>query len=242
MPSTVRADTYAGLRDNTRGVGVVSRSGAELIGRAAHAYDDQAEFQDELNAVLPSSPILINSHADWDWYERRQYQSLCFSRIPGQLCEDVFMPLLFTCDGLAEFGHSGIIATAVKYRQITANKSVFTGQLYVTFADQEVASMFQSYWRGRKMYTTPHILNAAGQITQYGRCENIECGEAGVVGQRHYSRSTHDRTFTRWGPDVWVFWGPCTNQSVNRNSLGLAPLPVHYMYGGSKVTNTTREF
>ena len=152
------------------------------------------------------------------------------------------MQLIFTCDGLATFGHSGIIATAVKYKQVTQNKTVFTGQLYVTFANQEVASMFQSYWRGRKMYTTPHTFNATGQITQYGRHGLIECGGSGVVGQRHYSRGMHDRTFTRWGPDVWVFWSPCANQTVNRLSLGLAPLPERYMYGGGEVTITRREF
>ena len=102
--------------------------------------------------------------------------------------------------------------------------------------------MFQSYWRGRWMYTSPHVVDANGQITQHGNYRMIECGSTGVVGRRHYVRGPHDRTFTRWGPDVWAFWSPCHNQIVNRLTLGLAPLPVRFMYGGGEVTITGREF
>jgi hypothetical protein len=41
--------------------------------------------------------------------------------------------------------------------------------------------------------------------------------------------------------DVWAFWSLCANQTVNRLTLGLAPLPERYMYGGGEVTITGRE-
>ena len=51
---------------------------------------------------------------------------MCFKYIPAEFYEEGFMERIFTCDGMAPFGHSGIIATAVKYKEVGANKTVLT--------------------------------------------------------------------------------------------------------------------
>ena len=149
------------------------------------------------------------------------------------------MERVFTCDGLCQFGHGGIISAAVSYKSVGQNKTAFTGQLYVSFANHEVASMFQSYWRDRPMYTSPHKRDDKGNIIERGQCRLMQCGPSNVVGKRHYKRGPYDRTFTRWGADVWQFWGPCSNQSTTRQMAGLEPIPDGFWFDGVWVNKIT---
>ena len=153
------------------------------------------------------------------------------------------MERILTCNGIARFGHCDIIAAAVKYKETGPNQYHFNGMIYLTFADQDVASLFQSYWCERAMYSSQNILDVNGNVTREGLFRNIQVGSASVVGQQHYHNAgPHNRTFTRWGPDVWAFWEPCRNQTVNRAGLGLPALPTHFQYDNREVTVTTREF
>ena len=152
------------------------------------------------------------------------------------------MERVLTCDGIGEFGHCGVISAAVKYKEVGQNKSAFTGQMFVSFATHEIASLYQSYWRDRPLFTSPHIRDENGRITQKGNSRLMQCGLSGVVGKRWYKRGPFDRTYTRWGADVWSFWGPSYNQSITRQMAGLDPLPEHFLFGGRRVTRSDRGY
>ena len=210
-PSSVRANIAADLRENAVGIGIYSNTQAHIVGKDPRGYDDRGAFEEELNALLPCKPTLINS--DRDWYECLNDCTLCFRSIPVGLAEEVSLEKLFTCDGCAPFGHCAIIATAVKHSQIGANMFDFNGMVCATFANQGLACMFQSYWRERPTYFTRSFFDANCRNIP-GHHRTLQVGSAPVVGKRHYSRSPYCRTFTRWCADVWAFWKPCRNQST----------------------------
>ena len=108
--------------------------------------------------------------------------------------------------------------------------------MYVSFASHDLASLYQSYWRDRSLFTTPHTRDENGRITEKGQCKLINCGPAGVVGKKHYKRGPYDRTYTRWGSDIWQFWGPSHNQRITREMAGLNPLPDRFWFNGVWVT------
>ena len=153
------------------------------------------------------------------------------------------MERILTCDGIAPFGHCGIIAVAVKHTEVGPNRHDFNGMVYITFATQDLACLFQSYWRSRNMYTSKHILDVNGNVTRVGNFRVVQSGSGSVVGQQRYSnKGPRCRTWVRWGPEVWCLWAPCHNQRVTRADVGLPPLPTHFRYGERDLTITTRDF
>ena len=150
-PGTVRAHISADMRELTRGIGATCEQQAYLIGSDPKVWDDTIAFAEELFAILADEPTTINADTDWYWYSRLVNHSVCFRNIPNDLYEEVCVERIFTCNGIAPFGHCGIIAAAVKYTEVGPNKYTFNGMVYVTFADRDVACLFQSYWRESSM-------------------------------------------------------------------------------------------
>ena len=247
--STVRASMAADMRDVTLGVGITSESQAYLIGRDRKEYDAKASLQEELLAILPNMPVILITDWDWSWYKKQTNCSVCFKYIPHMLTEDVFLERLFTCDGLVDFGHTGIIAVGVKH---TESNSVthkqdpdchnFDGMVYVTFASEDLACYFNSYWRGREMYFSSEVKDDNGNVTRNADYRFVESGEGSIVGNQRYSNiGVPTRVWARFGADVWAFWPPCRNQNVTRARVGLPPLPAEFEYNGRNIRVIARD-
>ena len=119
----------------------------------------------------------------------------------------------------------------------------FNGMLFVTFANADLSSLFQSYWRSRKMFSSVDVKDGQGRVTRSAECRFVNAGTGSIVGANRYPNKGHaNRTWARWGADVWAFWPPCRNQHVTRIDLGLPPLPENFMFGDRNVTITTRDF
>ena len=99
-----------------------------------------------MNAVLPDQEMPITTVTEIDTYRRLVDHSICFSKIPNELSEEVFLERLLTCDGKAPFGHCGVVSLAVKHTYLRNLNGyddwVFEGMVYVTFASRDVASFF----------------------------------------------------------------------------------------------------
>ena len=103
------------------------------------------------------------------------------------------MERLLTCNGGAPFGHCGAVSLAVKHLHVRNPNGFddFTseGMVYVTFVSREVASMFQSYWRNRKMTSRLEVTDAFRRIVvteqfrlvQVGTCKVIERTNSHIV-------------------------------------------------------------
>ena len=117
----------------------------------------------------------------------------------------------------------------------------FNGMVYVTFTSRDLVCIFQSYWRSRKMFSSLEVRNAQGYVVQQAQCRFLDVGNCSIVG-RYKNHGHRNRTWARWGQDVWAFWPACLNQRVTRNCLNLPPLPATFTYGDREVTITAREF
>ena len=119
----------------------------------------------------------------------------------------------------------------------------FNGMLFVTFASEDIACMFQTYWRSRKMFTSLDVKDTTGKVTRSATYREVHSGSGTVVGAMRYSNKGHkNRTWARWGADVWAFWPVCRNQHVTRAELELPPLPATFLFGDRSVTVITRDF
>ena len=166
----------------------VKRDTSYLVGHDSSTYDDAMQYREELLGCLPSRPTIVKSEDDWMRYLQLEEHSVCFKYIPNNVTEEVAMERLLTCDGLAPFGHCGVIALAVKHdyvRSMTGGPDdyEFNGMVYVTFTSRDLACLFQSYWRSRKMFSSLEVKNAQGYVLQQAQCRFINVGNCKIVGR-----------------------------------------------------------